>query len=166
MPEIPCTVCPEVPVFLKTCVSYYHYLARGQIDLVHPSYKKNSDGEIIVTHGEVFCRVHDCKNGRSPLISTSTLRGHLQAHGHVVEQAKNGRLNKAEQNAVMQWFEHLMESYESKKNGHGHDHDHEKKCEVEEQEDSEDTNEEDSDSEEPASEQEDEEEAEDGYQCY
>ncbi|KAJ5618510.1 hypothetical protein N7528_006621 [Penicillium herquei] len=159
MPDIPCTVFPEVPAFLKTCASYYHYLARGQIDLVHPSYKKNSHGEIIVTHGEVFCRVPDCKNGRSPLISTSTLRGHLRAHGYVVEQAKNGRLNKDEQNTVIQWFELLMESCQNKKNGLGLDHDHEKKFKAEKKEEPEETDEEDEDSDES-------EEADDGYEYH
>ncbi|KAJ5715569.1 uncharacterized protein N7483_012750 [Penicillium malachiteum] len=127
MPDI--TVFPEVPAFLKTCPWYFFYLARGQIDLVHPPFKKNLNGEIIVTLGEVFCRVPDCKNGRSPLPSTSYLRSHLRGHGYVVEQAKNGRLNKTEQVAAMEWFEHLMRNQEHKKggNGDGHGHTHEKK---------------------------------------
>ncbi|KAJ6023691.1 hypothetical protein N7540_004488 [Penicillium herquei] len=134
-------VFPEVPGFLKTCVSYYHYLARAQIDLVYPSYKKNSDGEIIVTYGEVFCRVHDCKNGRSPLVSTSNLRSHLL-------------------------FEQLMKNCENKKDGDAHEYKHTKEYKGNGKEEEEERDEEE-DEEDIKTEQEDEdEEEEEAYECY
>ncbi|KAJ6023690.1 hypothetical protein N7540_004487 [Penicillium herquei] len=117
MPDI--TVFPEVPLYLKSCISFWQYLAHGQIDLVYPPYKKNYDGKIIVIPGEVFCRVADCKHGRSPIFATRHVRSHLRAHGFDVEEAKKGRLNKAEMNGIVQWFERLMKNHENKKDEDG-----------------------------------------------
>ncbi|KAJ5727008.1 hypothetical protein N7493_006035 [Penicillium malachiteum] len=112
MPDI--TLFPEVPLYLKNCISFWQYLAHGQIDLVYPSYEKNSDGKVVLIPGEVFCRVADCKH----------------------ERAKKGRLNKAEMTEIAQWFEKLMDNHENKKDGDENSHKSGKEGKVEHKDDS------------------------------
>ncbi|KAJ5715568.1 uncharacterized protein N7483_012749 [Penicillium malachiteum] len=149
-----------MPVLLRNCNPYYQYLARGHTELSYPPYKKNSDGQVTLIPGEVFCRVRDCEKSRSPVSSTSSLRSHLRTHGYNVEEGKKRSPALADQTAAFQWFEQLMKNQDKKINGEKAKREHENENKNKNEDKGEEGEDEDGDGDE------DEDEDEDKYECY
>ncbi|KAJ5951292.1 uncharacterized protein N7479_009705 [Penicillium vulpinum] len=70
------------------------------------------DGQLIVYHGELFCRVANCERRTVPFSSTPNLRAHLRRHGTTVTPTASGRMTQDNMDAVITWLESLFISGE------------------------------------------------------
>ncbi|KAJ6190264.1 hypothetical protein N7519_000285 [Penicillium mononematosum] len=106
---------PIGPVFLHSCAVYHRYIqevAAGDLSL--PPYQQTTSGDVIVHHGEVFCRMTNCEYRRVPLSTTSVLRSHIRKHGVMVARCPPGRISQGGQDVALAWFQALFaESEES-----------------------------------------------------
>ncbi|KAJ5406623.1 hypothetical protein N7465_007907 [Penicillium sp. CMV-2018d] len=101
------------PAFLRSCNAYREYLVKTEArELKLPLYTMNSAGEIIVYHGEVYCRVPGCKHNHVPTSATNNLRQHLIRHGLYLPRSATGRLTQARKDAAIRWYNSLFEAEE------------------------------------------------------
>ncbi|KAF4761677.1 hypothetical protein N7455_002668 [Penicillium solitum] len=101
------------PAFLRSCNAYREYLVKTEgRELTLPLYTTNSAGEIIVYHGEVYCRVPGCRHNHVPTSATNNLRQHLIRHGLRLSTSATGRLTQARKDAAMRWYNSLFEAEE------------------------------------------------------
>ncbi|CAI7639302.1 unnamed protein product [Penicillium crustosum] len=112
------------PAFLRCCNAYREYLVKTEArELQLPLYTTNSAGEIIVYHGEVYCRVPGCKHNHVPTSATNNLRQHLIRHGLHLPTSATGRLTQARKDAAIQWYKSLFEAEEDDDNNNSDDDD-------------------------------------------
>ncbi|CAI7622964.1 hypothetical protein ACN42_g6627 [Penicillium freii] len=101
------------PAFLRSCNAYREYLVQTEArELKLPLYTTNSAGEIIVYHGEVYCRVPGCKHNHVATSATNNLRQHLIRHGLHLPTSATGRLTQARKDAAIRWYKSLFEAEE------------------------------------------------------
>ncbi|KAJ5954643.1 hypothetical protein N7501_008922 [Penicillium viridicatum] len=101
------------PAFLRCCNAYREYLVKTEArELKLPLYTTNSAGEIIVYHGEVYCRVPGCKHNHVATSATNNLRQHLIRHGLHLPRSATGRLTQARKDAAIRWYKSLFEAEE------------------------------------------------------
>ncbi|KAJ5944553.1 hypothetical protein N7516_004721 [Penicillium verrucosum] len=97
------------PAFLRSCNAYREYLVKTEArELNLPFYTTNSAGEIIVYHGEVYCRVPGCKHNHVATSATNNLRQHLIRHGYHLPTSATGRLTQARKDAAIRWYKSLF----------------------------------------------------------
>ncbi|KAJ5887719.1 hypothetical protein N7495_007760 [Penicillium taxi] len=78
--------------------------------LALPDYKRDADNRVIVHHGEVFCRVRDCRKSKHVFNETGNLRVHVRAHEGIEISPTNvtkGRHSVAQEDQVVAFFKSL-----------------------------------------------------------
>ncbi|KAJ5777317.1 hypothetical protein N7520_000563 [Penicillium odoratum] len=85
--------------------AFTRYLTEGQAGRLRlPVYEINTEGEVEVMTGEVFCRVPGCTKRTIVISPTSAVRKHLiLAHGLKCQAGPPGKPSQETKDVLMEW---------------------------------------------------------------
>ncbi|CAI7610236.1 unnamed protein product [Penicillium discolor] len=100
---------PTDAVFLHSCAAYHRYLQHSLIREVNLlRYEQTTNREMVVYHGEFFCRIPNRFPGLIPLANTTNVRAHLCRHGVVVARSPSSQISPDTADALAAWYESLF----------------------------------------------------------
>ncbi|KAJ5778683.1 hypothetical protein N7520_001929 [Penicillium odoratum] len=93
--------------FLRGCPQYGTYIRDRTIVL--PSHDTDSDGNLLVYRGAVYCRFPNCSRRIEPFSRTTNLRAHLKGHGQACAKGWSGRLSQQKKDTAIAFFVSLFQ---------------------------------------------------------